>query len=145
MVSNKNKIYLSIIYVIALLYSVFFTPNRLATNYHYQYNCVPFRKIVIFIMYQKSSSLHTFFMFGAEIFGNIALFLPMYFALVYLCKYKFALGQALLMAALFSFIIESVQYACNAGIGDVDDIILNTLGAFLGSVIYTKNVALQKQ
>ncbi|MFC3041456.1 VanZ family protein [Virgibacillus xinjiangensis] len=37
---------------------------------------------------------------------------------------------------LFSFSIEILQYVTQLGVFDVDDIILNTLGGYLGFLIF---------
>ena len=38
-------------------------------------------------------------------------------------------------AFLFSFVIETVQYAFSLGVSETDDVINNTLGALLGYLI----------
>ena len=71
-------------------------------------------------------------------FGNIALFLPLGILLPLATKFR-SLKQVMLVALLLSFSIEAIQFALrfigNARAVDIDDVILNTLGALLGFVI----------
>ncbi len=67
-------------------------------------------------------------------FGNILLFIPMGILLPILIakRIKFSLS----VIPLFSLTIETLQYFTQLGVFDVDDIILNTLGGYLGFLIF---------
>lgn len=67
-------------------------------------------------------------------FGNIAIFLPLGFLMYeHLCKGKKKIILFLLPVVLSS-LIEISQYVFNMGNPDVDDVILNVLGFYLGIV-----------
>ena len=67
-----------------------------------------------------------------ELVGNVLLFLPLG---ILLGREKFWQGRPfrmLLTAALLSASLEMLQWTTGLGVADVDDVICNTLGAFLG-------------
>ena len=39
---------------------------------------------------------------------------------------------------MVSLIVEIIQYIAKLGVGDIDDVILNSLGGYIGVVIYRK-------
>ena len=63
--------------------------------------------------------------------GNIAAFIPFGAYLGYRGK---KIVSIIIFGFLLSFFIESMQYVWGVGISEIDDLILNTLGAFLGAV-----------
>jgi glycopeptide antibiotics resistance protein len=63
--------------------------------------------------------------------GNIGSFVPLGFLLPILLKRK-SLIITVAIGFTFSFLIESAQYISYKGIAEVDDLILNTLGAAMG-------------
>lgn len=64
--------------------------------------------------------------------GNIAWFIPwgIFFPLVK--KSTPGLGKTVLSGMLLSLVIESLQFVLFTGISDIDDVIFNTIGAFVG-------------
>lgn len=68
-------------------------------------------------------------------FLNITLFLPFGFLAGYLFK-KAPLWKILLWALLISTIVEILQGVFHLGLCDVDDVLNNTLGTFLGWLLY---------
>lgn len=64
--------------------------------------------------------------------GNIAMFFPVGIAGYYLTHSRWA---TVLLAALYSVIIEAGQYFFVVGFSDVDDLACNTLGAAIGAVM----------
>ncbi len=72
--------------------------------------------------------------------GNIALFLPFGILLPLLSDRFNSIKRVILLSAFLSFSIETVQFVSRF-IGspravDIDDVLLNTLGACLGLVVY---------
>lgn len=63
--------------------------------------------------------------------GNIVCFIPFG---VYLHYRGFHLLPATICGFLLSFFIESMQYVWGVGVSELDDLILNTLGVFIGAV-----------
>ena len=75
------------------------------------------------------------FYFLLNLFGNIGLFIPFAFVMVFVFRIN-ALFKVALLAFLLSFTIEFLQYKTGWGIADVDDVLLNTLGAVTGFFLY---------
>lgn len=71
------------------------------------------------------------FYFFYLLLGNIAAFLPLGAYLAY--RTKMHLISTMLTGAAVSFIIEFLQFAFDVGVTEIDDLILNTLGAFAGA------------
>jgi glycopeptide antibiotics resistance protein len=67
--------------------------------------------------------------------GNIILFVPFGFFLSVLLKSK-NLIVITIYGFLFSLIIEATQYFTRKGVAELDDLILNTLGAAIGFFMY---------
>jgi len=80
-----------------------------------------------------------------NVLGNIVLFFPLGVMLPLLSPNLRSLAGVLLVAILFSFSIELTQYISrhfgNYRSVDIDDIILNTLGAVLGFALAGKPLA----
>ena len=71
---------------------------------------------------------HFLYLFG----GNIAAFIPFGAYLGYRGK---KIIPTVIFSFLLSFFIESMQYVWGVGISEIDDLILNTLGALIGVVV----------
>lgn len=99
----------------------------------YQYNLTPFREIMRFIRYRLVVGFQAFFI---NVFGNIIAFMPMGFFLPAVMGKKLNGIQILLLSFFFSLSVETVQLLTKLGCFDVDDLILNTLGGFLGYLVY---------
>lgn len=98
----------------------------------YQYNLTPFKEIMRFICYRHVVGFQAFFI---NVFGNIIAFMPMGFFLSEVTGKKLNGIQILLLCFLFSLSVETVQLLTKLGCFDVDDMILNTLGGFLGYLV----------
>ena len=66
-----------------------------------------------------------------NLFGNMLLFVPFSFLLLYKNS-KYTPMYVIALAFVVSCCIESIQYFLILGITDIDDVLLNTLGACLG-------------
>ncbi len=84
---------------------------------------------LIWTIYQLRGGLWTFLY---PSLGNILWFVPMGIIL----GRKFKLFKTILLTGLISFSIESLQWIFNNGISDIDDIIFNITGAFVGYLLY---------
>lgn len=121
---------LFIIYVL-LLYELL---TRSELNYVHGYNLVPFTEI---FRYPIGSTN-----FYINVIGNIVMFIPFgYFISTYI-KPKRIL-PILLVSVISSATVEFVQL-CIGRSFDVDDIILNALGAIIGFLIYVALNAIKK-
>jgi glycopeptide antibiotics resistance protein len=76
-----------------------------------------------------------------NVFGNILMFIPFGLLLPLIHRRFRAWGSTIMMAVLFSMAIEATQWIWrrfgNYRHVDVDDVILNTLGAIIGFGIFT--------
>ena len=72
----------------------------------------------------------------AEFYANLFLFIPVGIIFRTLFKGGKALLKSVVCAFLISFFIEISQYIFAFGITDIDDIILNTAGGFIGALIF---------
>lgn len=68
--------------------------------------------------------------------GNIIWFVPFGFLQPCMRERFTSLWRVLLSGFLLSFSIEFLQFAFGTGISEVDDLILNTLGALIGYYAY---------
>lgn len=71
------------------------------------------------------------FAFTYLFFGNIIWFVPFGMYLQYTGKQRKLLHTAI-YGFLFSLLIETLQYVFGTGFSELDDLILNTLGAWIG-------------
>ena len=116
---------LIILYSVALVILLFFRPNHQSSN---SINLVPF-STVTFYLSGKVNWLIAFYNLAA----NIGLFLP--YGLFLRFK-RFSQGKALFIAFLMIACIEVLQYLTQRGSLDIDDLILNVLGVYLGFVLF---------
>ena len=111
-----------IIYILCLFQVVTFQDNvSWATN-----NFIPFKEM---FRYNIGSRL-----FVKNVLGNMLMFLPYGFFISYYLKNKKP-GLTLMLTLIASFSIELVQMMIGR-VFDIDDILLNLLGGFLGYIIY---------
>jgi len=110
-----------LLYSLVLFYVVTFQDINYGTN-----NFVPFHEIM---RYEFGSSY-----FVHNILGNIIMFIPFGFFVSTIMKSKNPLPD-LFVSLVTSVVIEFTQYKIGRTV-DVDDIILNMLGAFLGYLIF---------
>lgn len=90
-------------------------------------NYVPFKTIMPYLKGQPTWIVAIY-----NIGGNIVSFIPLgFFVPAIYCRPPM-LKQVLAFALLFSAILEGVQVLLRAGVFDIDDIILNVLGAVVG-------------
>jgi glycopeptide antibiotics resistance protein len=77
---------------------------------------------------------HEWYEFLENLIGNVILFMPLPVILALMSRLK---GRKIFFVCLLTSIsIEIVQYVLGIGIMDVDDVILNSLGAALGLWAY---------
>ena len=71
---------------------------------------------------------HGLWFFFYHLIGNIVWFMPLGAFL-----YRFGPVQALLAGAGVSLTLEALQWILCRGVADIDDVLINALGAFLGA------------
>lgn len=111
-----------VLYVVLLVFS-FILIRKIDLNGERQLNLIPFYQIT---QYFSSVSDVVYYLFG-----NLLFFSPIGFFLSVrhpkLCWWK-----KLLIAFGIGFVIEFCQYMLNTGMADIDDILLNAAGFYLG-------------
>ncbi|KXG75941.1 VanZ family protein [Thermotalea metallivorans] len=126
-------------FYILLLISITLFPIRvnMPDNNYISYNFIPFKSII-------HMQRHGFYMFTRNVLGNIIIFAPFGFLTPMICKNFSKLAKVILYSFLLSLIIEALQ-----SIGfierrsfDVDDLLLNTIGAIAGFILYKAFIAL---
>lgn len=119
-----------IIYILCLYYVV--------TSQDINYggiNLIPFKEM---FRYEIGS-----YKFIKNIVGNILLFIPYgFFSSYYLNNRK--ISTNVLLCLIATFCIESIQYYIGR-VFDIDDIILNVLGGFIGCLLYVALTAIKSK
>lgn len=126
---------LFIIYFIAMVYFLFFSEQmgRIPSD-TYKYSLEPFKEIRRYLHYhQKIGRFHVLL----NLVGNVVCFMPMGFVLPILSDKQRNIFRVTVICFLCSLLIELIQLVSKVGSCDVDDIILNTVGGFLGVVCFT--------
>lgn len=127
---NKKKIviYKELLSLSFIIYIVLLFELVTNTDFEsYSNNFIPFREI---FRYSFNSKL-----FYRNVIGNIMIFVPFGFLTSYYCKIDKKWYLSILITFITSITIEFIQM----GIGrsfDVDDILLNIVGGFLGYIVY---------
>ncbi|WP_445491304.1 VanZ family protein [Niallia sp. 03133] len=92
-------------------------------------NIMPFRNILQYIVDRDHYNLNIII---DNLLGNILIFVPLGFFLPLLFKKYKKFSKVCLSSILISFFLEFLQIALHIGQFDIDDIILNTIGAVIG-------------
>lgn len=127
---------LFLLYVLLLVYFLFFFEEygRVAAEERaYQYNLIPFLEIRRFWIYREQLGMLAVV---SNIFGNVIGFIPYGFILPVIA-HKCRSGFFIILSGFsLSLVVEVVQLVTKVGCFDVDDLILNTLGAAIGYGIF---------
>lgn len=94
-------------------------------------NYVPFKTIVPYLRGQPTWIVAIY-----NIGGNLVSFIPLGFFVPVFCRRPPMLKQVLIFAFLLSLALEVMQALLRAGVFDIDDIILNVLGAVVGYGVF---------
>lgn len=126
---------LIVLYLLLVVYVMFFAENfgRNVIGEGYRYNMVPLKEIKRFQGMLKGDM---WFQASLNLFGNILCFVPIGLVLPIAGNYWKQFHRTIIFAMTFSLIIEFTQLISKVGSFDVDDIILNTIGGFVGYMIY---------
>lgn len=134
---NRKTIYLIVfvVYILVVLKLTIFRSNHYRER---QLNLTLF--VDLFNVYR-----HVGFVPFLRLFlGNIGWFVPFGFLLPLLSK-KSNLIKTMAAGFIFSFFIETMQFIFHKGVAELDDLILNTLGAAIGYLLcrsFIKKMAL---
>lgn len=124
------------IYVLLLMYLLFFSEGygRVAeAEREYRYNLVPFVEIRRFWIYREQLGVFALF---TNLIGNVLGFIPYGFILPVIHNGLRSGFLIILSGFGLSLCVETIQLVTKVGCFDVDDLILNTLGAALGYLAF---------
>ena len=126
---------LFIVYMVFLMYFLFFAEimGRTYIDRDYHYNLTPFREIRRFIVYRRTLG---WFAVLSNMLGNVLAFVTFGMILPMLTPKCRNFFHIVLLGFDFSLFVETIQLISKVGSFDVDDLILNTLGAALGYLAY---------
>lgn len=133
--------YLFVIYCACLIFILFLYGYRTENQFnmgifsreHFeQPNLVPFRTICTYLESFFHHTINTNIVI-TNLLGNLLLFVPMGMAVPVLFPQKFnRLWKTVLFVVILVILAESIQFLTFTGSADIDDLILNTLGATIG-------------
>ncbi len=127
---------LFLLYLAVLVYFLFFADwydHTPGSHWEYHVNLIPFREIRRFWRARHLLPPRAVFL---NLLGNVAGFVPFGFFLPVISGKLSRPAAVILSALLVSAVVEAVQLVTRTGCFDVDDIILNTVGAAVGYLIY---------
>ena len=129
---RKLAAIITIAYTLLLFYWMFVGFGRSnQIDMGYKYNVIPFHTLKMYMFHADHFNVRTWFI---NVVGNVAVFVPFGIAVPYLLNMR-------LMRFAFSFIavllvIEFLQLILRRGSFDIDDVLLNTIGAVIGYFVY---------
>ncbi|MBQ7371722.1 MAG: VanZ family protein [Blautia sp.] len=125
-------VFLFVIYLLLLVYFLFFSEEygRAADiEPSFRYNLKPFLEIHRFWKYREVVGEFSFLM---NVAGNVVGFVPFGLILPIIIPQMKNGFLIVLSGFMLSLCVETIQLVTKVGCFDVDDLILNTFGAFLG-------------
>lgn len=129
--NRRDRLYDMLLYVVFAFYIVFLGFALFRTHHSTRsLNLIPFQSITAYLA-GGDRILSAFAL--SNVLGNIALFIPLG-AYIFLFRREKRVLPSTLWVVLVSLTVEVVQYISKMGIGDIDDVILNGLGGFIGAV-----------
>lgn len=129
--NRRDRLYDMLLYVVFAFYIVFLGFALFRTHHSTRsLNLIPFQSITAYLA-GGDRILSAFAL--SNVLGNIALFIPLG-VYIFLFSRKKRVLPSTLWVVLVSLTVEVVQYISKMGIGDIDDVILNGLGGFIGAV-----------
>jgi glycopeptide antibiotics resistance protein len=99
----------------------------------WRYNLAPFKTIKMYLLQYHH---YPFRIWAINLIGNIAVFVPFGIFLPAVFKLGRRFGTFLILFFVPLLVLEILQTVLRLGSFDVDDLILNLLGAIIGFVLY---------
>lgn len=121
-----------VVYLLFLLYWMFFAFSRTKSE-EFRYNITPFSTIKNYFTYYDHFPI---FIWLINIAGNVGVFIPFGIVLPVLFPKLSNFFLFIIGFVLGIFSLEVLQLFSKLGSFDVDDIILNTIGAIIGFILY---------
>lgn len=147
---KKTITVLFVIYIAMLFFILFLYGGRGGNQFglevfskeHFDMvNYIPFATIFSFLERVNENSINIDIVVR-NIAANLMMFIPMGMALPVLFEKKFdKCWKVLLFVAILVLVIETIQFVTFSGLVDIDDLILNVLGAIIGyGIVHLKIV-----
>lgn len=130
-----------VLYICVLIVILFFRPSRDAFDLsfleyiRYSINIVPFRTIGTYVKAIFNGSMNLDIPLK-NLGGNLILFLPMGVYIPFLIKKMNSIKLYFIFIISLIFFVEIIQLLTKRGSFDIDDLILNIIGAFIGFAIW---------
>ncbi|KAA2243655.1 VanZ family protein [Chitinophaga agrisoli] len=127
-----------VIYGLLLTYIVLWAPvrRRWPIEGEYRLRLIPLKGTLNDLLHPKGHNmLAHWVLFLGNFLGNILLFVPYAFILMWVCRIT-SIRRVVWIGCLTSILLETIQYIYHLGVADVDDVLLNTLGTALGAYLY---------
>ena len=102
-------------------------------RYNYAYNMIPFKTIIEYITAAIDGNMRGNAI--RNLIGNLFLLVPLGFYLPFFVRKTTVIKTYLIVVSVFIIIIEVMQLITMSGSLDIDDFILNLMGAFMGLLI----------
>ena len=133
-----------LVYLASLIYIMFLAERygRLQGADAARFNLTPLKEIRRFLSNRAVLGGRAVFL---NVAGNILAFCPFGAILPVMFRKIRSMGQVTVLTAVFSICIETVQLVTRAGVFDVDDILLNTLGGMAGFTFFCFCDALRRR
>lgn len=125
----KFFVYLNKVLLTIFVFVIIFITILSRNSYIQQIDLIPFNS---FIKAQIQPELYRSMFMNIVLFFPIGIFMPFSFKIR---SYKNVL-HTLLFALVFSISIETIQYIFSLGYCEIDDVIMNFLGALFGSLSF---------
>ena len=129
---------IGVTYLSFLIYLLFFAYFRQGTST--QINLIPFKSIIAFF---AEFYLPHWWYWMVNVPGNIIAFLPVPLILFNLSGLKISTTTRILVAISIPLFIEIIQGVFMVGSSNIDDVILNALGFYIGYRILDKRHSYQ--
>ena len=127
---------LFVLYLVLLTYFLFFAEEMGRSpevRAEYSYNLILFKEIRRFILYRDILGWRAVFL---NIFGNVLAFMPFGFFLPVIWERTRHWCVTVILSFSMSLFVETMQLVEKVGSFDVDDLLLNTIGGFVGYIIF---------
>lgn len=125
-----------IAYIFLLIYFLFFAEwygRSAQVHTEPQFNLIPFLEIKRFWNYRDQIGIWNVFL---NLAGNVIGFFPFGFILPVMSPALRKGGHVVFYGMVMSVVVEAIQLVTLVGSCDIDDVILNTFGAFLGYLCF---------
>lgn len=133
----------TVVYVLFLLYVLFF--RSIGVTYPWTYteylkamhNFIPFRSVYV-LLTTPVCSRQIVFRFIVNFLGNIILFIPWGILLPIYCKKVKSFRCFAVLTIIILFAVETIQILTMLGSFDIEDVLLNMMGACIGFTGYRR-------